>query len=324
MSSAAAICRPYLCLDFGGTKICAGIVDAVTGKVLARALRSTPVTSGSSGGLNVALSACQEVVASTSIAVNALVGVGISFGGPVTADGSTVVRSMHVHSWENLSLPELISTQFGLPTAMENDANAAALAEWRYGIGRGAHNLFYLQLSTGIGSGLILQDRLYRGDGGAGEFGHVVVDGNGPECHCGRRGCLESVAAGWAIARDGQAMLADSRQSIPIDAELVIEQARRGVSDARQIIARAFSAVGQALATAVNLLDPGLIIVGGGMASADDLLFPWLTVELDRHVLPHLRGHTRVQRSELGVDTPLIGAAVVADLRFNDTARAGS
>ena len=311
-----SVSRPYLCIDFGGTKIAAGIVDAATGKVLARAVQSTPADAGSSGGLTAALAMCNQAFQNWALQQEAVVGVGISFGGPIDRDGSTVLRSMHVSAWENVPLPQLFSERFHVPAAMENDANAAALAEWLYGAGRGSHSLFYVQLSTGIGSGLILDGDLYRGAGGAGEFGHMVADPDGPQCSCGQRGCLESVAAGWALARDAHALLPARPGTQSIDARLVTDQARAGDSVARQIVARAFSAVGVSLASVINLLDPELIVLGGGLVEANDLLLPWLQLELDRHVLPHLRSHVRIELSNLGADAPLIGAAAAADFRI--------
>jgi glucokinase len=311
-----SVSRLYLCVDLGGTKIAAGIVDAANGRVLARAAQSTPAEAGSTGGLAVALATCNQALRMGALDGEAVRGIGISFGGPVDPDGSSVLRSMHISAWENVPLPKLLSEQFQLPAAMENDGNAAALAEWLYGVGRGSHSLFYVQLSTGIGSGLVLEGELYRGAGGAAEFGHVVVDPDGPQCSCGQRGCLESVAAGWALARDAHAFLAARPGVSSMDAEFVMEQARAGDFAAKQIVARAFSSVGVSLASAINLLDPDLIVLGGGMVKANDLLLPWLHVELDRHVLPHLRSHARVELSKLGADAPLIGAAATADFRI--------
>ena len=322
-NSTSSDSRLYLCIDFGGTKIAAGIVDAANGKVLARAVQSTPVEAGSTGGLAAALASCDQALRNGALHQEAVMGIGISFGGPVDPDGSTVLRSMHISAWENVPLPKLLSERFQVPAAMENDANAAALAEWLYGAGRGSRSLFYVQLSTGIGSGLVLEGELYRGAGGAAEFGHVVIDADGPQCSCGQRGCLESVAAGWALARDAHALLPARPGALSMDAEFVMDQARAGDLAARQIVARAFSSVGVALASAINLLDPELIVLGGGMIKASDLLLPWLQVELDRHVLPHLRSHMRLELSNLGGDAPLIGAAAAADFRIMGKRMAG-
>jgi glucokinase len=234
-------------------------------------------------------------------------GIGISFGGPVARDRRSIVRSMHVDAWEQTALPDALSRRFGLAATMENDANAAALAEARCGAGRGVRDLLYVQVSTGIGSGLVFAGALHRGRGGAGELGHVVVDSNGPPCVCGKRGCLESVAAGWAIARDGELA------AVGLDAEEVIAAARTGDEAASRIIERAFSALGVAVANAINLLDPERVVLGGGIASAEDLLLPHLHATIAEHVVPHLRDATRLVRSQLGPDAPLVGAAIAAD-----------
>lgn len=319
---AAATARPFLAVDFGGTKLAAGIVDATTGRVLGAARRSTPVDQGAEASLILALDACDEVLAAGLVSESALLGIGISFGGPVAGDQREIVRSMHVGSWEGATLPDMLSGRFGLPAAMENDANAAALAEARHGAGSGASSLFYVQASTGVGAGIVLDGRVYRGRGGAGELGHVVVDPSGTLCGCGNRGCLETVAAGWAIARAARKALAGSNgdgelrrlaDAAPvIDAELVIEAARRGDELASRIVGRAFSALGDAIADAMNLLDPELIVVGGGIAGASDMVLPVLRAALAEHVVPHLRDPQRLVLAHFGANAPLIGAALAA------------
>jgi glucokinase len=305
--------RYYLCLDFGGTKLAAGIVDATTGQVVERERRPTPSTQGAEQSLLAAVAACDAVLARAAIPLDQLGGIGISFGGPLGRDRRRVIRSMHVDSWEQTALPDALARRFGMAAVMENDANAAALAEARCGAGRGLRDLLYVQVSTGIGSGLLVGGALYRGRGGAGELGHVVVDPEGPRCVCGKRGCLESLAAGWAIARDGE------RAAVGSDAEEVIAAARSGDEAAGEIVARAFSAVGVAVANAINLLDPERVVLGGGIASADDLLLPPLHAALAEHVVPHLGDLTRVVLSQLGPDPPLVGAAIAADERPRPT-----
>ena len=315
--------RHHLCLDFGGTKLAAGIVDAMSGCVLAVATRPTPAEDGAEASLRVALEACDDALARGPVGVEALRGIGISFGGPVASGGGAVVRSMHVGSWEGAELPERLSRRFGLRTVMENDANAAALAEARHGAGTGTSSLLYVQASTGIGAGLVIDGRVFRGRGGAGELGHVVVDPGGALCVCGNRGCLESVAAGWAIARDAtDALTRSSRASVlrgpvrarvALDAEAVIEAARRSDGRARELVARAFTALGVAVANSINLLDPDVVVLGGGISRASDLLLPVIESALAEQVVPHLRDPARLVLTQLGPDAPLIGAAVAAD-----------
>lgn len=258
------------------------------------------------------LEACDDVLGRSPIPTGSLLGVGISFGGPVTADGRQVVRSMHVSAWDGASLPAELARRFQLPTVMENDANAAALAEASFGAGRNASSMLYVQVSTGIGAGLVLNGDLYRGRGGAGELGHVVVDANGPACGCGNRGCLEAVASGWALARDSQRIDAGE------DATTLLAAASRNEEAPRAIIQTAFSALGTAIANTINLLDPEVVVVGGGIAQSPELLLPILQAELARHVVPHLHDGHRLVLSELGARAPLIGAGVAIDKRPKD------
>src|SRR5260370_8589951 len=145
-----------------------------------------------------------------------IIGVGISFGGQVASERKRVIRSVHIPGWESVDLVQEISDAFGGSVSIDNDGKSDGLAEWRLGAGSGAQNMAYVQLSTGVGAGLILNGRLYRGGGQAGEFGHQIVVADGPECVCGNRGCVESIAGGWAFARDGRAAL----QRTPIDSTL--------------------------------------------------------------------------------------------------------
>jgi glucokinase len=206
---------------------------------------------------------------------------------------------------------------------MENDANAAAFAEATCGAGADGAVVLYVQVSTGIGAGIVIDRVLYRGGGGAGELGHVVVDPHGPICGCGKKGCLESVASGWALARDAEHALRDPAPSSELDrlkhqhtepsAETLIGAARQGDQAAQAIVQRAFSALGIAIANCVNVLDPARVVLGGGIASAPDMLFPVVQAQLAEHVVSHLRNRDRLVGSRFGAHAPLIGAALLAD-----------
>lgn len=233
---------------------------------------------------------------------------GISFGGPVSADRQTVLRSMHVGDWEGLPLPAHLSAALGLPAAMDNDGNLAALGEWTFGAGRGVRSLLYIQVSTGIGAGLVLEGQVYRGQGLAGEFGHLTVMPDGPRCVCGKQGCVESLASGWALARDGRALGNDP----PPDAEGVLAAARAGHAEAQAIVRRAFTALGQGLAMAITLLDPDVVVLGGGVARAEDWMRPLVTNALTNSLPPMLQNRTRLEFSRLHGAETLLGAALLA------------
>jgi glucokinase len=320
-----------LALDFGGTKLSAGLVDLETGRVIDRARWTTPQMAGAQSSLASMIEHGKLLTSRHHAVGGALRGVGISFGGPLSPDRQTVLRSMHVSGWEGVPLPRLVADAFGLPTVMDNDANLAALGEWRYGAGQQTRHMLYIQVSTGIGAGLILDARLYRGAGLAGEFGHMTLLEDGPTCACGKRGCLESLSSGWAIARDGQLALqnapagsplreASDKSSGALTAKLVIEAARAGDALAQAVVARAATFLGIGIATTINLLDPELIVIGGGVAKAEDMLRPPVEAALGQHVVPPLRHRARIGFWTLGDDTTLIGAGALVDGMGNPAA----
>ncbi len=310
-----------LALDFGGTKLAAGLVDLASGQVVDRCQQPTP-PGDAQASLSVMLRLAHQVLAAHPSA--AVEGIGISFGGPLNMDRRSVARSMHVPGWVGLALPDLAAQTFGLPCVMDNDANLAAFGEWRYGSGQGTQHMVYIQVSTGIGAGLILDGRLYRGTGYAGEFGHLTVEPDGPVCACGKRGCVESFAAGWAIARDGRAALreapADSQLRIlshnnpqAVDARLVCQAAREHDPLAAAIVQRAFTALGIGIANAINLISPELIVIGGGVARSGDILLPIVEQALAAHILPVMTNRPRLAVARLGDDATLAGCAALVE-----------
>lgn len=297
-----------MCFDLGGTKLVGALVDVGAGRVLDESRVATPVDNGARGSLEEILRLGRLVLDKAERSGSAVSGVGVSFGGPISHDRQTIVRSMHVSDWDNHPLPAWLAGEFSLPAAMENDANAAVLAEAAYGAGRGQQNVIYVQLSTGVGAGLLLGGHLYRGRGAAGEFGHMVLEQDGPVCSCGNRGCLESIASGWALAVEGRKVSARY-----LNAEVLSEAARAGDRAARTILGRAGRGLGIAIANAINLLDPDVVVVGGGLTGAWDILESAVSETLSAHVFPHLYDPRRVVRSSLADHAPLLGAAIAID-----------
>jgi len=297
---------PYvLAVDFGGTKLAAAVVDVARGELVVPARCPTPA-GGAEASLAALIALAQAALRQSPGPVTAI---GISFGGPVSADRRTVLRSMHVGAWEGIPLPARLSAILGLPAAMDNDGNLAALGEWTFGARRGVRSLLYIQVSTGIGAGWVLEGQVYRGQGLAGEFGHLTVMPDGPRCSCGKRGCVESLASGWALARDGQARLGGEP---PPDAEQVLVAARAGNPVAQAIVRRAFTALGQGIAAAITLLDPELVVLGGGVARAEDWMRPLVMMALADYLPPMLQGRTRLEFSPLHGSETLLGAALLA------------
>jgi len=209
----------------------------------------------------------------------------------------------------------------GKPVFLLNDASAAALGEHRMGAGRGLDNLIYITVSTGIGGGLVINGQLYNGtDGCAAEIGHMTILVDGPLCKCGKRGCLEALASGTAIARMARERLAAGGKSClaeltrgkieDVTAELVAEAARRGDALALSVIDEAARYLGIGLANLVNIINPQMIIIGGGVSKMGAMLFRPARKSMKEHAFKLPARTVRVVRPRLGLDAGLFGAAI--------------
>ena len=288
-------------VDVGGTKIAAGVVDRL-GKVEHAFELPTPLESE------------EELVAALETTIGRLVHdeVGaIGLGVPSTIDqkAGRAVSSVNI-PLTDVPLRELISTRFGLPVGIDNDANAAAIAEWQVGAGRGARYLAMLTLGTGVGGGLILDGRPYRGSvGAAAELGHIVVEHDGRPCQgtCTGRGHLEAYATGLAAGHDAERVFGEGS-----DSHSLLERAREHDERALEILNAIGRRLGSALGTLVNVFDPEVIVIGGGFGEAADdfLLGPAREVML-REALPPGRDRVRIVPAELGPSAGLVGAGFV-------------
>jgi len=309
-----------LALDFGGTKLAAAVVDKGNGKIYSLVQRPTPGLQGATACITTMFDIGRQALKECGPVSPAQVG--ISFGGPVSTDRKEVLMSSHIAGWEGVPLPKLAQQVFSCPAVMDNDANAAALGSWHFDTHREPENMVYIQVSTGIGSGLILNRSLYRGGGIAGEFGHLTIIPDGPECMCGKRGCLESLCAGWALARDGREALKTASKEdtlyklcsgdpLIIDAKLLIQAARAGDSQAKAIIKRAFTALGIAIANVILLLDPQIIMLGGGITRAESEMRAVLDPVITRELHPLFKKRYKLQFSRLNGKETLLGAALL-------------
>jgi glucokinase len=346
-------------LDFGGTKLAAGIVDSASGAIVAGARCPTP-PGGASASLAAMLDLARDLLEDrrsriedrsvdprSSILDPQLLGVGVSFNGPVAADGRTVRHSMHIPGWDDFELADRLERELSAQALIANDADAAALAEQRFGAGRGARHLLYLTISTGIGGGVIVDGRLHRGEHAwAGEVGHMPLMPGGPPCPCGRSGCLESLASGLSIARAAREQLQTRRRGTKdegqkgraspfalrpssrthsgllstatsqlaalapeqITARDVAAAAAQGDELARAVWDEAMSWLGLGIAAAVNLLDPGRVVLGGGLTRAGALLFDPVRRVVAAHALDPA---VEVVPAALGDDVGILGGAAL-------------
>jgi glucokinase len=264
---------PVIAIDLGGTKIRSVVVNG-RGEILGEDLRPTEDERGQSVVIDRMVASARAAVAASGVAFSELAGVGVTAPGTVDFDLGILMQPPNLQGWDNVPLGALLHERLGLPTVLENDANAAAYGEWRHGAGQGTRHMIYMTVSTGIGGGLILNGQLFRGaDGAAGEIGHVTVDDNGPPHNCGMVGCLEVMASGTAIARMAHeavaagrsAMLAKAAAAGDLTAHEVDTAAEAGDIAAQEILGRAAHYLGVGLAGYVNIFNPEAIVVGGGV-----------------------------------------------------------
>ena len=307
--------RLILALDFGGTKLAAALAMPGERVFLAKAASPSPPEKSAEADRDIILKLAARVLAGRRPAA-----VGASFGGPVQVEEGRVVLSHHVPGWEGFPLKEWLEERFGAPAVVENDANSGALGEWKRGTGQGTNSFFYVTVSTGIGGGWILGGEPYRGaDGLAGEIGHLTVDPEGPVCTCGRRGCLEAIASGPAIARRARELLATGESSVlrglsELTAREVAQAAAAGDPVAEKALRGAAQALGRALAQAITLMNPERIAIGGGVARSGERFFTWTREAARRHVPPQAR--VDIVPAQLLDDAPLWGAVALAERLF--------
>ena len=326
--------RPVLAVDLGGTQIRAALITPDRGVRFRRA-EPTRDEAGPDVVVRRIAELASEVRAEAAAAgLPAPVGIGISSPGPVDPHRGLVLRPPNLEGWVNVPIVEILTERLGLPTILERDTNVAVMAEWRYGAARGTRDAVYVTVSTGIGGGIISDGRPLAGrDGLAGEIGHLVVELDGPACGCGGIGHVEAIASGTGIAREARALLERggapgldrlAESATTIDAALVARAADEGDGDSQALLDRAWVAVGALCASLVNLLDPQVIVIGGGIAENRPRLFEAARRELSRRSLPALLGRTRIEPAALGGDVSLIGSLPIVNERMGDPAYAGS
>lgn len=310
-------------LDFGGTKLAAGIVDPKRGKIIRSNRCDTPKEKTATHSFKAMLSLAHTLL--DKISKQSVSGIGISFDGPVEADGRRPRFSMHVAGWEGFPLADKIEKELKMPTQIGHDADAAALAEYYFGAGKRVKNLLYFTISTGIGGGVIIDGKLHRGEHAwAGEVGHMTLKPDGPICPCGRRGCLEALASGLSIAREAKERL---KQLIPkpkpanykisilkdlpsdqITAKTVVQAAAKGDLLANSVWNEAMAWLGLGIASAANILNPGKVVLGGGLTHAGDLLFEPVRRIVKMHAMdPKLEVVPAAFRENVGI----MGAAAL-------------
>ena len=319
-------------IDIGGTKVAGGVVDP-GGVVVARARRDTPHRSTSP---SVVEDTIVDVVAELiDGAGDDVVAVGIGAAGFVAADRATVVFAPHL-SWRDEPLEANLQRRVPVPISVDNDANAAAWAEWRFGAAQGDSHVVMVNLGTGIGGAIIMDGQIIRGRYGiAGEFGHMQVVPGGQRCECGNKGCWEQYASGNALVREARSMmtanspmatdllaLADGDPSA-LTGPMITEAARDGDPTATELLGEIGQWLGVGIANLAAAFDPGVFVIGGGVSAAGDLLLEPARTTFRRHLTGRgYRPEARIVAAALGNEAGLIGAADLA--RRDALGRAGA
>jgi glucokinase len=314
-------------VDLGGTKLLAGVVDADL-NVHHRVHRSVHGLAQREL-LDMAVEAVEEARAASAGEVAA-----VGFGIPCLIDQRRGMATMAVNlPLRDVPFRDLMAERLGLPVEVDNDANVAAIAEWRAGAAQGATDAVVLTIGTGIGGGLILNGAPYRGAIGAGaELGHITIDLDGPPCqgHCPNNGCLETLASGTALAREGRRIageqpdsalgraLADGRE---VTGALITELAHDGDSAAIEALTLIGTTLGVGIAGYLNVFNPDVVLIGGGVIAAGELLLAPARAEAVRRALPTMSAHARIVPAQFGTEAGLVGAAALAFEGLRDAVR---
>ncbi len=323
-------------VDLGGTQTRAALVRGA--EVLARVSYPTPAEEGPAAVFETITKAVDEALALAETSIADIGGIGISAPGPLDPQTGIVFEAPNLRGWVDVPLGEAIAKRFPVPVFVGHDATLAGLAEHRFGAARGAHHMIYMTVSTGIGGGIIVDDAIVDGASGtAGEIGHQYLDmrPDAPKCGIGHVGCLEALGSGTSIARDANALIAAGKgagivamhqellatdasqealsgthgQPSHVTARDVTEAAKRGDAEAIALITAAAHAVGYGIVNLLHILNPSVVVLGGGVTKVGPLLFEPILQVIQQRSFKRPAELVEVVPSQLGDDVGLIGAA---------------
>ena len=305
----------FVAIDLGGTKIYTVLAD-VTGKIIAHTRLDTKALAGPETVMDQMVDSVHQTLSQAGLHTDNLACVGICIAGFFDWEKRMLIHSPNMTGWSNVNIEKRMQDKLGVRVVAENDANAAALGEARQGAGLGSGNIIFITVSTGIGAGLVLGGKIYRGSRGfAGEAGHMVVKPDGPLCGCGRRGCLETVSSGTAIGRLANEAIHSGKVSAlrdiaplgNITAPDVFAAAKKDDPLAKEILNEAIHYLGIGLVNLVNLLNPEVIVIGGGVSQAGEDLFTPLRQIIAKHAIKPAAESVMLKQATLGVEAGVVG-----------------
>ncbi|MHB8134003.1 MAG: ROK family transcriptional regulator [Anaerolineaceae bacterium] len=307
-------------VDMGATHILAVVSDFSSSVIREKEIR-IDIAKGPIRCLDQMDKLVQQVIAESGIQLKKVLSIGVGVPGPVVNNRGAVSSPPIMPGWDDFPIRKTLEEKWGCPVILNNDAELGALGEWAYGVGRGEENLAYIKVGTGIGAGLMFSNNIYHGvTGTAGEIGHITIVDNGPICTCGNRGCLEALAGGSAIVKRAQEELNKGKKSQLIGlgdlyqftTNDIISAARKGDILSQQLLDEAGNYLGTAIAGLVNLFNPSMVVIGGGLSQSGDLLLnPIRTTVLNRSLSVAAKT-VKISASLLGRRASAMGAVVQA------------
>ena len=309
-------------IDLGGTKILTAVVND-QGKILSRDHSVTPAKKGTEAVFQSILESAGRALNQAGIPAAGLSAIGIGAPGISNPETGILFTSPNLPGWHDVPIRDIIERELSTKAFLINDANAAAVGELHFGTGRGTRNFIYVTVSTGIGGGIIIDGKIYLGSNGmAGELGHMVIDDEGPTCNCGNRGCWETLASGTALAREAKLRIKEgAKTSIlelaggdveKVNAEAIHQAALAGDNLATELIAQTAYYLGVGLANLINIFNPEVIVIGGGLSNIGDMLLKPAIEEAGQKAFKQAYQAVRFTRAELGRDSGALGAAAFA------------
>ena len=309
-----------IAVDLGGTSFRVALADS-TATILNRNAEPTNASDGPQIGIKRIIKTIHSTA--STVGMEKVKGIAVATAGPIDPANGIILTPPSLPTWHNLPIKKYLEEAFRLPVWVESDADMAAIGEHRFGAGRGFDRLVYFTISTGIGGGIIIDGQLLRGSKiSAAEIGHIIVDPQGPQCNCGGKGHVEAMASGTAIARMArERILQGNTSSLPelcqddlsqLTAEMVVNAARNGDSLASKVMREAGTSLGIAVVSLMHVLDPDIVIIGGGVSNAGNLLIEPVKDVIAERAMIDFRNRTEVVQSALGDDSGLYGAIAFA------------
>ena len=303
-------------VDLGGTKISTAI-STIEGNILANVVLPTKAEEGETAVLGRIVQSIDEVIVGSSTSIDEIEAIGIGSPGPLDAKKGIIITTPNL-PFKDYNLVQPLKEKYDIPVYLDNDANAAAIGEYMFGAGKGKESIVYFTVSTGVGGGAVLDGKVYRGHtSNALEIGHTTVDPNGPRCNCGNLGCLEAMSSGTAIAKKGKEAVSTNVETSlkkydTVTSYEVFKEAEAGDEVAKDIIDNALTYLGIGVANAIATFDPEMIIIGGGVSKAGDIVFNTVKKVVNKRCFKSMAESCEIVPAGLGSDAGVVGAVALA------------